>query len=62
MLPLTGVTLPFLSNGGSSMVVCWALLSFIKAADDRYRPEWQDSGDEEALSELETVESVGESI
>jgi cell division protein FtsW (lipid II flippase) len=38
MLPLTGVTLPFISNGGSSMVVCWALLAFIKAADHRNRP------------------------
>ena len=37
MLPLTGVTLPFLSDGGSSMVVCWALLAFIKAADERER-------------------------
>lgn len=37
LLPLTGVTLPFISNGGSSMVVCWALLSFIKAADERNR-------------------------
>jgi len=39
LLPLTGVTLPFVSNGGSSMVVCWALLSFIKAADERNRPD-----------------------
>jgi cell division protein FtsW (lipid II flippase) len=39
LLPLTGVTLPFVSNGGSSMVVCWALLSFVKAADERYRPD-----------------------
>lgn len=37
LLPLTGVTLPFISNGGSSMVVCWALLSFLKAADERTR-------------------------
>jgi cell division protein FtsW (lipid II flippase) len=42
LLPLTGVTLPFVSNGGSSMVVCWALLSFIKAADERYRPDGGD--------------------
>ncbi|MDD2190079.1 MAG: FtsW/RodA/SpoVE family cell cycle protein [Eubacteriales bacterium] len=39
LLPLTGVTLPFISNGGSSMVVCWALLAFIKSADERQRPE-----------------------
>jgi len=35
VLPLTGVTFPFLSNGGSSMICSWGLLAFIKAADTR---------------------------
>lgn len=35
ILPLTGVTLPFVSVGGSSMIACWGLLAFIKAADER---------------------------
>ncbi len=35
ILPLTGVTLPFISAGGSSMISCWGLLAFIKAADER---------------------------
>lgn len=35
ILPLTGVTFPFLSNGGSSMICVWGLLAFIKAADTR---------------------------
>lgn len=34
-LPLTGVTFPFVSNGGSSMMAAWALLGFVKAADTR---------------------------
>ena len=35
VLPLTGVTFPFVSNGGSSMIGAWGLLAFIKAADTR---------------------------
>jgi len=35
VLPLTGVTFPFVSNGGSSMMGAWGLLAFIKAADTR---------------------------
>lgn len=33
ILPLTGVTLPFVSRGGSSVISCWMLLAFIKAVD-----------------------------
>ena len=35
ILPFTGVTFPFVSNGGSSMLGAWGLLAFIKAADTR---------------------------
>ncbi len=35
MLPFTGVTFPFVSTGGSSLVTCWGLLAFVKAADNR---------------------------
>ena len=35
LLPLTGVTFPFVSSGGTSMLASWGLLSFLKAADTR---------------------------
>lgn len=35
VLPMTGVTLPFISAGGSSMMSVWGLLAFIKASDER---------------------------
>lgn len=35
ILPLTGVTFPFVSNGGSAMMSAWGLLAFLKGADTR---------------------------
>lgn len=35
VVPLTGVTFPFVSNGGSSMIAAWGLIAFVKAADTR---------------------------
>ena len=35
VLPMTGVTLPFISAGGSSMLAVWGLLAFLEASDER---------------------------
>ena len=35
ILPFTGVTFPFVSKGGTSLLSCWMLLAFVKAADTR---------------------------
>lgn len=35
ILPFTGVTFPFVSLGGSSLISCWALLAYVKATDTR---------------------------
>lgn len=55
LLPFTGVTLPFLSAGGSSMISVWGMMAFIKAADERTYaarranrktlPDWADTGE-----------------
>lgn len=35
LLPLTGVTLPFVSKGGTSIISCFCLLAYIKSIDIR---------------------------
>ena len=37
ILPFTGVTFPFVSHGGTSLISCWAMLAFIKSSDMRAR-------------------------
>lgn len=35
MLPFTGVTFPFVSRGGSSLISCWMLMGYLKSTDNR---------------------------
>ena len=35
ILPFTGVTFPFVSRGGSSLLSCWMMVAFVKGADNR---------------------------
>ena len=35
LLPFTGVTFPFVSRGGTSLISCWMLMAFIKGSDTR---------------------------
>ena len=35
LLPFTGVTFPFVSRGGTSLLSCWMLMAFLKSADTR---------------------------
>ena len=53
VLPLTGVTFPFVSNGGSSMMCAWGLLAFVKAADTRQNASFAVRQSKEGRQELE---------
>jgi cell division protein FtsW (lipid II flippase) len=53
VVPLTGVTFPFLSNGGSSMIGAWGLLAFVKAADTRQNASFAVRRSREGRQELD---------
>jgi len=65
ILPFTGVTFPFVSRGGTSLLSCWMLMAFIKSADNRrdasfaVRAASQDSDGEEDLSDWEVWQPRG---
>ena len=35
ILPFTGVTFPFVSRGGTSLLSCWMMMAYLKGADNR---------------------------
>ena len=61
VLPFTGVTFPFVSRGGTSLVSCWMLLAFIKATDTRRNASFVVSRDPKTPDEdIEEYEYDGE--
>lgn len=65
ILPFTGVTFPFVSKGGSSLISCWALLAYIKASDTRQNASFallrrfSRRDDEEAMVDGDSDEEDG---
>ncbi|MCL2589085.1 MAG: FtsW/RodA/SpoVE family cell cycle protein, partial [Oscillospiraceae bacterium] len=53
IIPFTGITFPFVSRGGSSMLASWALLAFIKAADTRQNASLAVKLDRRAMRQAE---------
>jgi hypothetical protein len=51
ILPFTGVTFPFVSRGGSSLLSCWMMMAFLKSADTRREASF-------AVKPGETIRSV----
>ena len=70
LLPLTGVTFPFVSAGGSSAIACWGLLAFLKAADTRPAASftvrlpkgWRKAMAEDSKAEDETESDIPEEV
>lgn len=62
LLPLTGVTFPFISSGGTSMIVSWGMLAFLKAADTRQNASLavrvHEKHPDQGLSSVESVSAV----
>ncbi len=69
LLPFTGVTFPFVSLGGSSLISCWALLAFIKATDTRKSAsfimkdpskmhDWNEFSEREAENSVDEIEET----
>ena len=64
ILPFTGVTFPFVSKGGTSLIACWMLLAFVKATDTRRDASFVVSRDpktpEEKYDEEDYEDNYGE--
>ena len=58
LFPLTGVTFPFVSCGGTSMIASWGLLAFLKAADTRQNASFAISLSDKGLKN--TADEPGE--
>lgn len=65
ILPFTGVTFPFVSRGGTSLISCWMLMAFIKAADTRRgasfvvrADRFRDTDDDEAEEDIPSDEEA----
>ncbi|MBQ9664788.1 MAG: FtsW/RodA/SpoVE family cell cycle protein [Oscillospiraceae bacterium] len=53
ILPFTGVTFPFVSRGGSSLLSCWMMMAFLKSADNRREASF-------AVRPGEKIRSIGD--
>lgn len=62
ILPFTGVTFPFVSKGGSSLISCWMMMSFLKCADTRKDASFAVRSFKGAVPEGDNLDDLGEFI
>ncbi|MBO5496155.1 MAG: FtsW/RodA/SpoVE family cell cycle protein, partial [Oscillospiraceae bacterium] len=55
ILPFTGVTFPFVSRGGTSLLSCWMMMAYLKGADNRREASF-------AVRPGEKLKDVGEKV
>ncbi len=62
IVPVTGITLPFVSYGGSSLVTCYLMVGLVSSVSMRYVPMFNSKEFEHKLDQIKHVGLKGEGL